>query len=286
MLNELLSHLLTLDTTHTDAGTYTDSWTFAGNANYHSAVGTLTNIIRQATPAIFWARPVPITYGTGLSDDQLNAMANVPGTFTYNPDTGTVLSAGSHTLQATFTPSDAVNYTTATASVELVVTVREVNQAPVLAPIGDKNTDEGSLLSFTVTANDADLPANALTFSLVDPPAGASIDPATGVFSWTPNDSPGSYTITVRVTDNGTPALSDTRTFAVTVSNVAPSAAINGPATATVGQAVAFTLTASDASSVDQNAGFTFDIDWDADGEIDQTVTGPSGTQVNHTESG
>jgi hypothetical protein len=64
----------------------------------------------------------------------------------------------------------------------------------------------------------------SLTYSL-DPgaPAGATIDPSTGAFSWTPAPGQGSatYNITVRVTDNGSPSLSGTQTFAVTV-NAAP----------------------------------------------------------------
>ena len=88
------------------------------------------------------------------------------------------------------------------------MTVTSINDAPVLAPIGAKSIDEGTLLSFTATATDVDLPANTLTFSLdAGAPAGASIDPATGVFTWTPTEAqgPGVYPVTVRVTDNGRP---------------------------------------------------------------------------------
>ncbi len=57
---------------------------------------------------------------------------------------------------------------------------------------------------------------NALTYSL-DPgaPAGASIHPATGVFSWAAPQTGVTTTnsVTVRVTDNGSPPMSDTRTF-------------------------------------------------------------------------
>ena len=43
-----LSSLLNLSgTTHTSPGTYTDTWTFAGNANYISASGTITDVITQ-----------------------------------------------------------------------------------------------------------------------------------------------------------------------------------------------------------------------------------------------
>ena len=50
-------------------------------------------------------------------------------------------------------------------------------------------------------ATDADLPAQALTYSLVGAPAGATVGATTGVFSWTPSESagPGTYPITVRV---------------------------------------------------------------------------------------
>ena len=73
----------------------------------------------------------------------------------------------------------------------ITVTVNEVNVAPVLDPIGDQTVDEQTLLTFTATATDADLPANTLTFSLSGEPAGAAIDPVTGVFTWTPTEAQG-----------------------------------------------------------------------------------------------
>ena len=50
------------------------------------------------TPTITWPAPAAITYGTALSSTQLNATANLAGTFAYTPTAGTVLTAGSHTL--------------------------------------------------------------------------------------------------------------------------------------------------------------------------------------------
>jgi len=69
------------------------------------------------TPVITWPDPDPITYGTPLSATQLNATANVPGSFAYSPDSGTILGAGDHTLSVIFTPTDTTNYTGATKSV-------------------------------------------------------------------------------------------------------------------------------------------------------------------------
>jgi hypothetical protein len=67
------------------------------------------------------------------------------------------------------------------------------------------------------TAGDNDEPAQLLTFSLAPgSPAGAAIDPITGLFNWTPT-APGTNTITVTVKDNGVPNLSDSRSFVVRV---------------------------------------------------------------------
>src|SRR5207237_198203 len=95
---------------------------------------------------------------------------------------------------------------------------------------------------------DHDPPANTLTFSLVGAPAGASIDPSTGVFTWTPTEAqgPGSYPFTVQVTDNGSPNLSDSKPITITVSevNVAPVLA-NVPSAVTIPEEQAYTFTAT-----------------------------------------
>ena len=104
----------------------------------------------------------------------------------------------------------------------ITVTVDETNQPPVLAGIGDHTTDEQTLLTFTATATDSDIPANTLTYTLSGEPAGAVIDPASGVFTWTPTETqgPGSYGFDVEVTDDGSPNLSDSETITVTVDEV------------------------------------------------------------------
>ena len=77
----------------------------------------------KATPDPRWANPADITYGTALDGTQLDATANVPGTFTYTPASGTVLSAGAgQTLSVTFTPTDTVDYNNVTTTVQINVT--------------------------------------------------------------------------------------------------------------------------------------------------------------------
>ena len=56
--------------------------------------------VNKAAPAITWATPAAITYGTALSATQLNASSTVAGTFVYTPAAGAVLTAGPQTLQS------------------------------------------------------------------------------------------------------------------------------------------------------------------------------------------
>ncbi|MGE5316536.1 MAG: polysaccharide deacetylase family protein, partial [Chloroflexota bacterium] len=74
------------------------------------------------TPIITWNNPANITSDIPLSNTQLNAQANVPGTFIYDPVAGTYLSPGQHVLYATFTPNDTANYSIASTSVIINVT--------------------------------------------------------------------------------------------------------------------------------------------------------------------
>jgi hypothetical protein len=97
------------------------------------------------------------------------------------------------------------------------------NSEPVLAAIANRSVHVGYPVSFTAGATDPDLPGQSLTFTLDAPvPPGATIGSSSGVFNWTPaaNQGPATYTITVRVTDNGSPALSDTQSFQVAVLNL------------------------------------------------------------------
>ena len=76
----------------------------------------------QTKPTITWATPSAIPYGTALSATQFSAKSNVAGTFVYSPSAGTIPNAGTDTLLATFTPTDATTYKSVTATVTLSVT--------------------------------------------------------------------------------------------------------------------------------------------------------------------
>jgi hypothetical protein len=93
---------------------------------YKAASAKQTTTAKKATPVLTWATPSPITYGTKLSSTQLNATANVAGTFKYAPAAGSkpkvpVPPATCDTLKVTFTPTLNEDYASETATVCLVV---------------------------------------------------------------------------------------------------------------------------------------------------------------------
>jgi len=101
--------------------TLTATFTATDTTDYTGAVASVTLVVGQATPSITWATPATISYGTALGATQLNASSTVAGAFVYSPAAGTVLGVGTHTVTATFTPTDATDYSTATASVMVTV---------------------------------------------------------------------------------------------------------------------------------------------------------------------
>ena len=132
------------------------------------------------TPAITWPVPAAITYGTALGNTQLDAMANVSGSFAYTPSAGTVLKTGRQTLNAVFTPSDTKTYSAATASVQLTI-----NPAAPIITWGTPNPiTVGTALGATQLGARASVPGS-FTYS---PAAGAVL--ATGTHQLTVAFSP------------------------------------------------------------------------------------------------
>ena len=123
-----------------------------GNILPISQLALATVNVAPAKPTITWAAPAAITYGTSLSATQLNATASVPGTFTYNPASGTVLQAGAQTLSASFTPTDTTDYATTTGTT--TVTVNKAGSTTSLVPSAS-SVAAGSNLTLTATVASA-----------------------------------------------------------------------------------------------------------------------------------
>lgn len=97
------------------------------------------------------------------------------------------------------------------------------NTAPVLAPVTGRTINAGVTLSITNTATDSGAPPQTLAFSLLNAPDYATLNATNGVFTWRPRVSQANTTnlVTVRVADNGSPNLSATNSFTVTVNALA-----------------------------------------------------------------
>ena len=120
----------------------------ADSANYSLTQPTTTADIQSASAGLTWSTPANIVYGTSLSSTQLNATASVPGTFTYNPVLGTRLSAGTHTLSVSFTPTNSA-YDPDTTTVSITVTQKELTVSGITASdrVYDATTSATSLLN-------------------------------------------------------------------------------------------------------------------------------------------
>ncbi len=108
----------------TPVGGYPIQASYSGTSSFTASSDASENLtITKATPTITWINPADITQGTALGTIQLNATANVPGTFVYTPPSGTVLLSGpAQLLSVNFTPSDAADYNAALASAKINVT--------------------------------------------------------------------------------------------------------------------------------------------------------------------
>lgn len=174
------------------------------------------------------AEGASISIDAGATDPDPDTLAysatGLPAGVSIDPFTGLI--GGIVAFTASSASPHAVNVTVAdgnggTTTDTFAWTITDTNRAPRCDPVPVLTVDEGSLLSFTVTATDPD-PGDTLTFSMVGAPPGATIGPGDGALTWTPTETqgPGSYTFDVRVTDNGTATLADTESITVAVGEV------------------------------------------------------------------
>lgn len=122
---------------------------------------------------------------------------------------------------------------------------------PVTATIAYNHNPEGTALSVTAIATDADLPGDVLTYSLLTAPDGATIDAESGVITWptAEADGPGVYSFSVQVFDNGDPARSGEQGFHVTVLEVNTPPTLGAIPAVSGDELTAFTFTATGADA-------------------------------------
>jgi lysophospholipase L1-like esterase len=111
-----------------------------------------------------------------------------------------------------------------TATATVTVTVNNTNNdAPVLAPVGNRVVTEGQTLALVLTATDVDgAPVPAITANLTalsGSPAFSDLGNGTASFSWTPavGDAPGPYSVTFTAVDAVNSALTSAETISIAV---------------------------------------------------------------------
>lgn len=81
----------------------------------------LLAVSSKAYPVINWSNPADISYGNILTAKELNATADIPGTFNYTPALNTLLQIGAHDLKVDFTPTDLTKFLPVSKTVQLIV---------------------------------------------------------------------------------------------------------------------------------------------------------------------
>ncbi|MHC3995597.1 beta strand repeat-containing protein [Thiomicrolovo sp. ZZH C-3] len=172
------------------------------------------------------------------------------GAAVINPD-GTV----TYTPVANYNGPDSFTYTVSdgtgrSADANVSVTVAPVNDAPTIGGTPATSVDQDAPYSFTPSSGDID--GDMLTFSIVNPPAWAAFDPATGALTGTPGNSDVGTTVDINISVTDGTATVSLPLFSVTVLNVNDAPTISG----------------TPATSVDQDAPYSFtptsgDIDGD-----------------------
>jgi hypothetical protein len=137
---------------------------------------------------------------------------------------------------------DEVGHFSDLSNVISATTATSGNCAPVMQAIGNRSVPAGEGLAFTVSATDAD--GDALTYSATNVPAGASFNPATRAFAWTPaGGQSGTHHVLFSVTDG---QVTVSETIAITVNNHAPVLDSIGNKTVAENALLSFSVSAAD----------------------------------------
>ena len=171
-------------------------------------------------------------------------------------------------------------------TIAVTINLTNVNEAPVIAnTVTMVNRSENTPTVVTVGASDVDA-STTLSWSVEADGDGAKFEIINSfrlAFKNAPDfETPtdvgmnNTYVVTVRVTDDGSPAMSDTHTFTVTVTNVNEAPVFTSPpATAEFAENGTGTVVDFDAMDVDASSTLTFSLNPNDDGgkfNIDSTT--------------
>jgi len=217
--------------------------TFSSNV-----VGT-DDVLFQRTPVITWPAPASTIYGIPLSTTQLNATASVggsavAGSFVYTPAAGAVLAVGTHPLSVTFTPTDTLHYTTATAtnSITILTATPSVTLGTNTNPIFLSNP-----LTLTATVSSLGLmPTGTVIFYDGATQIGSSALSSSGIATFTTSSlSTGNHSLTASYAGDATYNAAASTALAQLVEDFTLKLGGSGTATLGLGQSATFPVTIS-----------------------------------------
>jgi len=110
---------------------------------------------------------------------------------------------------------DALAVPLITTNGSITINNTNINSAPVMANIGNKNIIKGQNLTFTVSATDID--GDPLTYSASNLPAESTFDSATATFVWIPTQSGVFQNVHFEVSDG---MAVDSKNITITVNNI------------------------------------------------------------------
>jgi hypothetical protein len=174
--------------------------------------GSLLSILLSASDpddGDSWSFSMIDAPATALLEDNYDGTA----TFSWRPDFD---QAGDYPVSFIVTDN---GLPSASDSETITITVVDVNQPPMLTPIGNQAVNENEPLSIPLTASDPD--GDNVSFSVSGAPTGSiwvdNLD-GTANFSWTPEaGSEGIYPVSFAVTDDGAPAATDSEEISILV---------------------------------------------------------------------
>jgi VCBS repeat-containing protein len=235
----------------TDSGSLLDEKTITITVNEVNVAPSITDVPVETTiPEL-----APFTFDASASDPDAPVQ-----TLTFaliGAPAGATIDAASGIFNWTPTEADGpgdynfsvrISDGVSTADAPVTLHVTEMNQAPQLTSPSDQIVDEQGALNFILSASDADVPANALSFSIASGmQPGMTLNPVGGVFAWTPTEAqgPASYTVTFRAADAD--GLFDDMTITITVNEVNTAPVANSQTSSTAEDtSLAIALTGSD----------------------------------------
>ena len=175
----------------------------------------------------------------GISDQPAGAgFDSTTGVFSWIP---AMNQSGNYSVTFTVSDDSANDFET------IIITVGEVNQSPILNPIGTKTIAEGSQLNFTISGTDPD--NDALSYSAENLPDGATFNPVTRSFTWNPefqiSENIRVFPVTFRISDG---VAEDFETVTINVTNVNRAPVMNsiGSQVLTEGDTYSLFITAID----------------------------------------